>query len=214
MSKKEIYNQLLELQKKIPYQAKKEFSLTFPFEFGIIQTFPGNSFAEKAFNWSNDNLEFQKCQCGNPLKFLSNEYRQYCSRYCYGKYNRTTTEDFVKKAKKIHNGFYSYEKTIYKTLEDKIIVTCPLHGDFEILAGSHLHLRYGCKECARKKSSEGAHLAGKVLLLSKEIFVKKSNELFDNFYDYSKVPDDLSQLHRARGPMLAVVSKEESGIVG
>ena len=42
------------------------------------------------------------------------------------------TENFIKKAKSIHGNEYDYSKTIYKGSHEKIIVTCKIHGDFEI----------------------------------------------------------------------------------
>jgi hypothetical protein len=43
---------------------------------------------------------------------------------------KLTQEEFIAEATRIHNGRYSYENTIYTKLTDKIIITCPIHGDF------------------------------------------------------------------------------------
>ena len=58
-----------------------------------------------------------------------------------------TTESYIKRAKEIHNGKYSYEKTIYEKMKEKIIITCPVHGDFEQTAEKHIYGKCGCPKC-------------------------------------------------------------------
>ena len=55
---------------------------------------------------------------------------------CYGN-KKLTTEEYVSECKKIHNNKYSYDKTIYVNKRSKIIITCPIHGDFIQTAGKH-----------------------------------------------------------------------------
>lgn len=72
-------------------------------------------------------------------------------RQCSNEKQSLTLEQFVEKANKAHNNFYSYEKFVYKNLSTKGIVTCPLHGDFEQIANNHL--REGCMACGYKRVS-------------------------------------------------------------
>lgn len=51
---------------------------------------------------------------------------------------RLTLEEFITRSKEKHNNYYSYEKTIYINLQHKVIVTCPIHGDFQQLAMNHI----------------------------------------------------------------------------
>lgn len=39
---------------------------------------------------------------------------------------------FIEKSNIVHNSFYSYEKSIYVNCSEPLIVSCPLHGDFNI----------------------------------------------------------------------------------
>jgi len=57
-----------------------------------------------------------------------------------------TTEEFIGESKVIHDNKYSYERTIYKTDREKLTITCPVHGDFDQVANSHLG-GSGCKSC-------------------------------------------------------------------
>lgn len=56
-------------------------------------------------------------------------------------------ESFITKAISIHGDKYDYSKSVYKSAKEKIVITCPLHGDFEQLVSGHLS-GYGCKYCA------------------------------------------------------------------
>lgn len=66
------------------------------------------------------------------------------------------TEDFINKAKNIHKNKYIYDKTVFTGAFNKVIITCPQHGDF--LQTPHKHIQgHGCPECAklfRKKETE------------------------------------------------------------
>ena len=63
---------------------------------------------------------------------------------------KVTTEDFVKKGKEVHNNKYSYPRTVYTRAKDKLIITCPIHGDFTQIAYSHTINKAGCSKCGRE----------------------------------------------------------------
>lgn len=58
-------------------------------------------------------------------------------------------EYFIDLANKNHNFKYDYSLVIIKNLQSKIIIICPIHGQFEQHAG--IHLRSGCKLCSHEK---------------------------------------------------------------
>lgn len=87
---------------------------------------------------------------------------------------RLTQEDFVEKATKVHNGRYSYGNSVFTTTREKLLVTCPNHGDFLVQANNHLRGQ-GCKSC----QSENQRHSGKEVI---EKFKKKHGDR----YDYSK----------------------------
>lgn len=86
---------------------------------------------------------------------------------------KLTQEEFINRADEIHNGKYIYDKTIYTSAQSKVIITCPVHGDFEQKACIHLR-GCGCPECA-----------GCATGLDK--FIEKARKVHGNKYDYSKV---------------------------
>lgn len=89
-----------------------------------------------------------------------------------------TTENFIKRATKVHNGFYDYSKVKYTGNNKKIIIICPIHGEFSQEANSHLQ-GHGCPSCFKNKLSNRERYIT-------DTFVKLANEVHHNKYDYSK----------------------------
>lgn len=69
----------------------------------------------------------------------------------------TTNTDFKKRASNVHNGKYIYDKTDLNNRDEngKVIITCPIHGDFKQDPNNHLR-GIGCGKCANntKKNSQ------------------------------------------------------------
>ncbi len=51
---------------------------------------------------------------------------------------KITTESFIETATKIHNNRYDYSKTTYIASRSKVIILCPIHGEFLQLPCTHL----------------------------------------------------------------------------
>jgi hypothetical protein len=64
---------------------------------------------------------------------------------------------FLEDVKKVHGDFYDYSKTVYTGSKNKIIVTCPTHGDFEIMAADHL-AGAGCAKCYASRGERRVRL--------------------------------------------------------
>ncbi|WNA16087.1 hypothetical protein XaC1_444 [Xanthomonas phage XaC1] len=95
-----------------------------------------------------------------------------CSK-CSGTF-RYDTESYIEKACQVHNNKYKYDKTIYKMGRSKIIITCPIHGDFEQVASGHLSGN-GCSKCGGTEK------------LTTEIFIQRANKAHKGLYTYEKV---------------------------
>lgn len=70
-------------------------------------------------------------------------------------------DEFKTKSGKIHNFYYNYDKSLYVNSRTKIIITCPVHGDFLMRAKGHLS-GAKCDKCTRhtrgKKESSKSNL--------------------------------------------------------
>lgn len=88
---------------------------------------------------------------------------------------KLSQEEFIKRCKKKHNNYYSYDKTVYTGMsnDDYIIVTCPIHGDFKQLAAGHIRGK-GCKDCAG------------TITKTTEQFIIDARKVHGDEYDYSK----------------------------
>ena len=58
-----------------------------------------------------------------------------------------TNEQYLNECKLIHGNKYNYDKTEYIHSEEKVIITCPNHGDFKQQAYKHIQGN-GCPNCA------------------------------------------------------------------
>ena len=66
---------------------------------------------------------------------------------------RKTTEQFIKEANEIHDNKYIYNKTDYIRNQHKVIISCPVHGDFDQIPLSHLQ-GAGCPYCNESKGEK------------------------------------------------------------
>lgn len=87
-------------------------------------------------------------------------------------------EEFIKKCQKIHNNKYGYEKTKFIKSNEKIIITCKIHGDFEQTREVHKKGR-GCFLCYKEKTK-------KEKTYTTEIFIKKAEIKHSHRYTYNK----------------------------
>lgn len=64
---------------------------------------------------------------------------------------KLTTEEFIEKARKVHGDKYDYSKVTYVNNHSKVIIVCPLHGEFLQTPNKHLQSNRGCPECKKKE---------------------------------------------------------------
>ena len=74
--------------------------------------------------------------------FNANVGCKYCS------YPVRDIESFKKEANIIHKGYYSYDKSEYIDSHTKLVITCPIHGDFFQTPNAHLRGE-GCPDCIK-----------------------------------------------------------------
>lgn len=89
---------------------------------------------------------------------------------------KLTQEQFLERAKLMHGGKYDYSLTVYRSSGKKIIVICPVHGEFEQIAREHL--KGGCRRCANQTKANN-------LRITQEEFIRRARERHGDIYDYS-----------------------------
>jgi very-short-patch-repair endonuclease len=87
---------------------------------------------------------------------------------------RSDIEDFIKKARQVHEDKYDYSKFKYINCKTKGIIICREHGDFEQQPNNHLQ----GKKCSKCSS---------VYKPNTQEFIENALKIHGNKYDYSKV---------------------------
>mgnify|MGYP000671014435 CR=1 FL=1 len=97
-----------------------------------------------------------------------------------------TLEDFIQKARLVHGERYDYSKSVYKTANDKILITCKKHGDFSQTACAHTG-GAGCNKCAIERQSARQKNKPVRQSITAEQFISRSKLKHGDKYDYSRV---------------------------
>ena len=77
----------------------------------------------------------------------------------YNTQNKTYTQQtFEVKSNDVHKGKYGYTKAKYINSLEPVIITCPIHGDFEQRPVNHMR-GYGCPKCGIVKVTDASKLS-------------------------------------------------------
>lgn len=96
----------------------------------------------------NNLQDFVKIVCPEHGEFWQRanvHYRGYGCPICGGS-KRLTNEEFIEKAKLVHEDKYDYSKVQYVNTATKVCIICPEHGDFWQTPNNHL-FGAGCPTC-------------------------------------------------------------------
>jgi len=112
--------------------------------------------------------------------FLTGRGCEPCGRHRAAASRRSSTEEFVAKARQLHGDFYDYSKVDYTTTKGLVTIGCPKHGDFEITANEHITWNRnvtdkprGCKYCSRSE-------------IHPDDFIEDCRKVHGDRFDYSK----------------------------
>lgn len=84
-----------------------------------------------------------------PHNHLRGQGCPICGNEKKGLYQKSNTEEFVKKIKNLYGDKYDYTKIVYTNNHTPVTVICPTHGDFEMRPIDLLH-GHGCPICSQK----------------------------------------------------------------
>lgn len=71
----------------------------------------------------------------------------HCGKSSMQQKNKKSREEFIEKASKIHNNFFSYENVIYEDCRIPVEIICPKHGSFFTTPRHHIEGVSGCPKC-------------------------------------------------------------------
>ncbi len=141
----------------------------------------GDKYDYSKVNWvnvSNLQKDFITIICHEHGEFKQRPYSHMngtgCPK-CARPNANMTTEEFIAKAKEVHDNKYDYSKTKYVDAKTKVCIICPKHGKFWQTPSSHLQ-GHCCKKCVTPNAN-----------MTTEEFIEKAREIHGDKYDYSKV---------------------------
>ena len=94
--------------------------------------------------------------------------------YCWNEIHKVSKEEFIRRSILIHGNKYDYSLVEYIDGNTKVKIICPEHGIFNQTPNNHM-IKNGCSYCSNNKKSNTNE------------FIKRSNIIHNNFYDYSLV---------------------------
>ncbi len=108
----------------------------------------GNRFIYDKVNYINSDMKVEIiCKAHGSFWQLPfhHLYGHGCVK-CMADDNSYTTDEFIKKAKKVHGNYYDYSKVNYTRQSEMVIIVCLKHGEFRQIAEYHL-IGIGCPLC-------------------------------------------------------------------
>lgn len=100
-----------------------------------------------------------------------------CGRERIANSSRKSLEQFLQDAKNVHGNRYDYSKVELVNYQTKVIIVCPVHGEFTQVPTLHLQ-GSGCPKCGNERVS---------LRMTTKEFIQKAKQIHGDRYDYSKV---------------------------
>ena len=88
-----------------------------------------------------------------PSMHLKGQGCPKCGNIITSKKLTHTTKEFIEKARKVHGNKYNYNKVKYIDVKTKVIIICPIHGEFEQTPDNHINQKSGCPICALENSN-------------------------------------------------------------
>jgi hypothetical protein len=102
-----------------------------------------------------------------------------CGRELSDSRRFSNTDEFILKSRKIHGNKYDYTPTKYVSARNNVIISCPLHGEFEQKPNTHLN-GAGCPDCAIQQIKDKQRF-------TTDEFISMAKDVHGDYYDYSNV---------------------------
>jgi len=141
----------------------REYSKNISVQHGMVFVERARKIHGNKYDYSKVNYIKSNCkttiickECGQEFEQTPNKHLQgkgcpYCANKNHVKrlaaINRSSKEEFIEKARKVHGNKYDYSKIEYENSHSKICIICPEHGEFWQSPNEHLR-GSGCWLCS------------------------------------------------------------------
>jgi hypothetical protein len=92
---------------------------------------------------------------------------------------KSTTEEFISKAIKVHGDRYGYDAVVYTGNKNKVLISCDVHGMFRQTPNNHITSN-GCNKCGIMNTTT-------TNTKSTEQFIIEARNIHGNRFNYDKV---------------------------
>jgi very-short-patch-repair endonuclease len=157
-----------------------------------------DEFIEKAKKIHGDEYDYSlidKISENKKIKIICKkhgEFEQYYHHHLQGcgcpicsNNKKSTTEEFIKKAKEIHGDKYDYSKVEYVNNHTPVCIICPKHGEFWQMPTNHILSKSNCPLCNESKLEEEINL-----LLNENTIENIRQKKFNNVKNINPLPFD------------------------
>ena len=100
---------------------------------------------------------------------------------------KLTTDDFIKRAKKIHGDKYDYSMTEYIDAHTKVCIICPIHGEFWQAPTCHTDGKTGCPECSITHKTKETYKQDLIQYVNNNCSFEIENEDFEYVNNVKKI---------------------------
>ncbi len=111
----------------------------------------GDKYDYSSVNYKNNYSKVKIiCKTHGEFKqvpYSHTNYKNGCPK-CNFDAHRTTNQEFIEKANKIHNKQYDYSMVNYRHVHKYVTIICKKHGEFGQTPSNHLYNKSGCPMCA------------------------------------------------------------------
>lgn len=114
-----------------------------------------------------------------PNDHLNGQGCPVCGRANRSQKRTLSTEEFIRRARKVQGEKYDYSKTVYNGCRETVTIICPIHGEFEQMACVHLQ-GYGCQKCGVESQTQQR-------AKTTQQFIEEARRIYGDRYDYSLV---------------------------
>ncbi len=134
-----------------------------------------------------------------PWNHLSNKVGgcKFCRKKDFRERQCLQPQEFIEKAKEIHNNEYCYDNTKFFSTRGKIEVICRKHGSFSLRASHHIYEKQGCPKCSVSVSGkeiswlnsinipdDSEHRQVKIKINNKRYFVDGFDPTTNTIYEF------------------------------
>lgn len=123
--------------------------------------------------------------------------------------NTNTKERFAATANERHDNRYEYNKVVYRSASENVIITCPKHGDFPMAPNVHLN-GVGCPKCKKEEGAIRVKLVGFNKLLEENKSLHGEMYLYDKT-NYSAYNVEVTITCKLHGDFLITPEKHSKG---